>query len=151
MLKILNNCRKCKPCTVADIVSNLEKFRNCLRYLLNKNAFSEEVYSRGYSKTAATPSLYELLKLNKRDIPLRHIFSRSGSYNHECARWLTQSLSDLRQHPSNIPDTFQFLYKISNCNFSNQTMVSFDAFTSIPTTYTINLILDSIFANTCTD
>ena len=58
----------------------------------------------------------------------------SGSLNHECTRWLSHSLNNLR-HPTNIPDTFQFLTKLSEHNITNQTMVSFDVkslFTNIP-------------------
>ena len=93
-----------------------------------------------------------LPKLHKR-IPLRPILSCSGSFNYECAHWLSHSLNNLRQHPTNIPDTFQFLAKLSENNITNQTMVSFDVkslFTNIPTTYTTHLILDSIFSSGCT-
>ena len=63
--------------------------------------------------------------------------------------WLTA-----RQHPTNIPYTFQFLTKLSEHNITNQTMASFDVkslLTNISTTYTTNLILDSIFNNGCTN
>ena len=54
---------------------------------------------------------------------------------------------------TNITDTFRFLTKLSEDNSTNQTMVSVDIknlFANIPTTYTTNLILDSIFSNGCT-
>ena len=81
------------------------------------------------------------------------MLSCSGSLNHVCARWLSHSLSILRQHPTNIPDTFQFLTKLSEDYITNLTMVSFDVnslFTNIFTTYTTHLILNSIFSNGCT-
>ena len=73
------------------------------------------------------------------------------SIKHECAHWLSHSLNDLRQHPTNNLNTLQFPTKLSeHINITNQTMVSFDVkslFKNNPTTYTTNLILDSIFNN----
>ena len=85
---------------------------------------------------------------------MRPILSSSGSFNHECARWLSQSLANLRQHPTNISDTFTFLSKISNHSFANQTMVSFDVkslFINIPLSFTLNLILESIYVDNTTE
>ena len=61
---------------------------------------------------------------------------------------------NLSQISDNIPDTFTFLSKISNHNFANQTMVSFDVkslFTNIPLSFTLNLILESIYVDNTTE
>jgi len=95
-------------------------------------------------------TLYGLPKLHKPGVPFRPIFFFIGSYNHNCARWLSQSLSNLWQHPTNIKDSFDFLNTLSNQNIGSETTVSFDVkslFTNIATTFTTNFILDSIFTD----
>ena len=154
MHKILDDRTKFMTCNQDTNLSNLTKFQRSLYYLNSKKALCSEIYSRIYPTSTTTPSLYGLPKLHKPGIPLRPILSSSGSFNHECARWLSQSLANLRQHPTNISDTFTFLSKISNHNFANQTMVSFDVkslFTNIPLSFTLNLILESIYVDNTTE
>ena len=126
MHKILDDRTKFMTCNQDTNLSNLTKFQRSLYYLNSKKALCSEIYSRIYPTSTTTPSLYGLPKLHKPGISLRPFLSSSGSFNHECARWLSQSLANLRQLPTNIPDTFTFLSKISSHNFVNQTMMSFD-------------------------
>ena len=145
---------KFMPCNQDTNLSNLTKFQRCLYYLNSKKALCNEIYSRIYLTSTATPSLYELPKLQKPEIPLRLILFSSGSFNHECARWLSQSLANLRQYPTNIPDTFIFLSKISNRNFANQTRLPFDVkslFTNNLLSFALNLILESIYVDNTTE
>ena len=153
MLTILNDQSKFKPCNHDTSLSNLTKFQRSLYYLNSKKGIPNDVYEKIYPAATTTLSLYGLPKFHKTGIPLRPILSCSGSFNHECTRCLSLSLNNLRQHPTNTPDTFQFLAKLSEHNITNQIMVSYDVkslFTNISTIYTTNLILDSIFSKGCT-
>ena len=83
-------------------------------------------------------------------LPLRPILSSTGSYNHECATWLSEILTPLRHHPSSLKDTFDFLDKIKNLTPGNKLMASLDVkslFTNVPVNFTIDLILNNIFNN----
>ena len=117
MLTILNDQSKFKPSNHDTSLSNLTKFQRSLYYLKSKTAILNDVYEKIYPTATTTPSLYGLPKLHKPGIPLRPILSCSGSFNYECARWLSHSLNNLRQHPTNIPDTFQFLTKLSDISY----------------------------------
>ena len=78
----------------------------------------------------------------------------SGSFNDKSAQWLLLSLANLKQHSTNITDTFTFLYKISNHNLASQTMVSFDVnspFANIPLSFTLNLILEFTYVDKSTE
>ena len=152
MYDILNDVSKFLPCNHDTSLANLTKFQRFIYYLKTKIALSDEIYSRIHPTSTTTPSLYGLPKLHKPGVPLRPILSCCGSYNHECARWLSQSLVNLRQHPTNTPGTFHFLTKLSSQNIKNHTIVSFDVkslFTNIPTSFTTQLVLDNIFKNDC--
>jgi len=74
--------------------------------------------------------------------------SFSGSFNHECAKWLSDILAPLREHPSNLKDMFQFSSEIKDQSLEDSIMYSYDVislFTNIPLKFTIELILNSIF------
>ena len=82
--------------------------------------------------------------------PLRPILSSTGSYNRECATWLSEILTPLRHHPSSLKDTFNFLDKIKNLTPGNKLMANLDVkslFTSVPVNFTIGLMLNNIFNN----
>ena len=155
MYDILNDVSQFLPCNHDSSLANLTKFQRSIYYLKTKKALSDEIFSRIHPTSTATPSLYGLPKLHKPGVPPRPILSCCGSYNHECARWLrwlSQSLVNLRQHPTNTPDTIHFLTKLSSQNIKNHTMVSFDVkslFTNVPTSFTTQLILHNIFKNDC--
>ena len=89
-------------------------------------------------------------KTHTDNTPLRPILSSTGSYNHECATWLSEILTPLRHHPSSLKDTFDFLDKIKNLTPGNKLMASLDVkslFTNVPVNFTIGLILNNIFNN----
>ena len=55
--------------------------------------------------------------------------------HNECAVWLSENLTPLREHPSNIKDTFDFVTRILSSKPGPNHMVSFDVkslFTNIP-------------------
>ena len=51
---------------------------------------------------------------------MRPILSSIGSYNHECAAWLSVILTPLRQHTSVVKDTSDFLNDISGLSINNK-------------------------------
>jgi len=78
---------------------------------------------------------------------LQPILSSIGSFNHDCAKWLSD-LSELRHHETCVKDTLTFLSLLQDRSSSGKIMTSFDKtslFTKVPVEFTINLILDSVF------
>ena len=76
------------------------------------------------------------------------------SYNHECAKWLSEILTPLRHHSTTVKDTFDFLHRLDSISIDDKIMGSFDVrslFTNIPVNFTINLILENIFTNDVKD
>jgi len=81
-------------------------------------------------------------------MPLRPILSSIGSFSYDCAKWLSDSLSELRHHETCVKDTLTFLSLLQDRSSSGKIMTSFDVtslFTNVPVDFTINLILDSVF------
>ena len=105
-------------------------------------------YQRIYPTLAATPTLYGLPKVHKDGTPLKPILASTGSFNHECTKWLSDILSPLRSHSTNLKDTFSFSDKVKNLSLNDSVMYSFDVvsfFTNIPLQFILQLILDTIF------
>ena len=70
------------------------------------------------------------------------------SFAYECAVWLSEILTPLREHPSNIKDTFDFVTRILSSKPAPNHMVSFDVkslFTNIPIDFVIDQILEKSF------
>ena len=85
---------------------------------------------------------------------MRSILSSIGSYNHECAAWLSEILTPLRHHQAIVKDSFKFLQRISNLNASDKIMASLDVkslFTNVSVNFTIDLVLKSVFSNNTTE
>ena len=148
MLKILNDRTKFVPVGKDDNLRKLDQFQRCIRYLKGKGAIINEDYQRIYPTSAATPTMYGLSKVHKDGTPLRPILASTGSFNHECSKWLSDILSPLRSHSTNLKDTFSFIDKVKNFSLNDSVMYSFDVvslFTNIPLQFTLQLILDTIF------
>ena len=111
---------------------------------------STEDYKRIKPISTTIPTLYGLPKIHKQNNPMRPILCSTGSYNHQCATWLTEILTPLRHHQTILKDTFEFLDKIKHVSIKDKIMASFDVkslFTNILLQFTIKLILDQIFSN----
>ena len=148
MLKILNDHTKFVPVGKDDNLQKLDQFQRCIRYLKGKGAITNEDYQRIYPTSAATPTMYGLPKVHKDGTPLRPILASTGFFNHECAKWLSDILSPLRSHSTNLKNTFSFIDKVKNFSLNDSVMYSFDVvslFTNIPLQFTLQLILDTIF------
>ena len=142
---ILNNQLKFKKMDSNSSLSNLKHFQSFLARLKKKKALSSEDNQRIRPTSTTILTLYGLPKIYKDNNPKRPILSSIGSYNHECAAWLSEILTLLRQHTSVVKDTFDFLNDISGFSINNKVMASFDVrslFTNIPVQFTIDLILN---------
>ena len=72
-------------------------------------------------------SLSGLLKLHKNVVPLRPILASTGSFNYKLAKWFSDKLASLRDHPTNLKNSFEFIDQIGKIdNLHNKTLVSFD-------------------------
>ena len=98
--------------------------------------------------------LYGHPKLHKDGIPLLPTLASTGSFNYQSAVRLNKILMPLREHDSNIKDTFDFQEKLSNMvNLSSKILASFDAkslFTNIPVDFTMQIILKKLFPDKST-
>ena len=75
---------------------------------------------------------------------LRPILLAICSFNHEATKWLTRKLSFLRDHPTNIKNSFRFIDNIKNKCFQNKIMDPFQVkslFTVIHVLFTKALII----------
>ena len=92
--------------------------------------------------------MYGLPKVHEDGAPLSPIQASTGSFNHECAKWLSDILSPLRSRSTDLKDTFSFIDKVKNLSLNDSGMYSFDVvslFTYILLQFTLQLILDTIF------
>ena len=148
---ILKDKTKFQPKKSNANLENLKKFHGFLSRLKRKGALGENVYNEIRPTAAVTPALYGLPKVQKDNIPLRPILCSIGSFTYQCDSWLSKSLSELRWHQSTAKDTFEFLRIIADHELHrNRIMCSFDVkslFTNIPVDFTVNLILDKVFAD----
>ena len=91
-------------------VKNLEKFQNCFNRLKReKTPIDEDFYERIRPFAAVTLTLYGSPKPHKKAYPCRPVFASSDRFNYKCAFWFSEILNPLRQHPTNVKDTFEFV------------------------------------------
>ena len=130
-------------------VRNLEKFQNCLNRLKRGKHLDKDIYERIRPFAAVTPTLYGLSKTHKKAYPCRPVVASNDCFSYKCASWLNEILNPLRQPPTNIKDTFEFVKRIQESSHKqNSIMVSFDVeslFTNIPVDFVIDLILNKIY------
>ena len=150
MKLILCDRTKFQPANHNNNLQQLQKLQQFLVRLKKRKAIDDEVYQHIRLIFASTPTLFGLPKIHKNDTPLRLILSSVGSYNHKCAKWLSEILTPLHHHSTTVKDTFDFLHRFHNNSIDNKIMGSFDVrslFTNIPVDFTINFILEIIFTN----
>ena len=105
-------------------------------------AISQEEYYRIRPTAAATPTLHGLPKFRIENVPMSSILSCIGSYNRECAAWLSEIFAPLRHHQATVKDSFEFLRCISNLSASDKITASLDVkslFANVPVNFTIDL------------
>ena len=82
---------------------------------------------------------------------MRPIISAILTYNYKLAKYLVEILTEplLKDNKFVLKDTFDFVNKVSKLNTnSDKYMISFDVeslFTNVPTTETIEIILNRIY------
>ena len=95
---------------------------------------------------APTPKALKSFSNAQKTQQVFYLAMKKKSY--DCAKWLSNSLSELRHHETCVKDTLTFLSLLQDKSSSGKIMTSFDVtslFTNVPVDFTINLILDSIF------
>ena len=92
--------------------------------------------------------------IKRTNCPCRPVLASTGCYTYACASWLSEILSPLRQHPTNLKDTFEFVDRMQQVKFKNNSvMVSFDVkslFTNIPVDFVTDIILKEIYGSDST-
>ena len=126
--------------------------KRCKKMKNATGCFGSDVLARSIrshkTQLEYTPTMYGLPKIHKPDMPLRPILSSVGSFSYDCAKWLSDSLSELRHHETCVKDTLLFLSLLQDRSSSGKITTTFDVtslFTNVPVNFTINLILDSVF------
>ena len=147
---ILNDQLIFKKMDSVNSLSNLKHFQSFLTRLKKKKSAQPRILSenKAHINDNTYIILYGLPKIQKVINPMRSILSSVGSYNHECAAWLSEILTPLCQRTSVVKDTFDFLNDISGLSINNKVMASFDVkslFINIPVQFTIDLRLDQIY------
>ena len=149
MEDILNDDKTFKKVPFDDNIGNLQKFQQFLYRSKKNGCLDDDVYQSLRPTAASTPTLYGLPKLHKTGIPLRPILASTGSFTYKSAKWLSDKLASLRDHPTNLKDSFEFMDQIRKIdNLHTKTLVSFDVkslFTNIPIDFTIKLVLNQLF------
>ena len=151
---VLLDTKRFKQVNYDNNIHNLDKFRKCLNYLKRKGSLEQEIYARIRPSAAVTPTLYGLLKIHKEDCPCRPVLASTDCNTYECASWLSEILSPLWQHPTNLKDTFEFVDRMQQVKFKNNfVMLSFDVkslFTNIPVDFVAAIILKEIYGSDST-
>ena len=135
-------------------IHNFDKFQKSLYYLKRKGSLEQEIYDRIWPSAAVTPTLYGLPKIHKEDYPCRPVLASTNCYTYECASWFSEILSPPRQHPTNLKDTFEFVDRMQQVKFKNNSvMMSFDVknlFTNIPVDFVTDIISKEIYGSDST-
>ena len=151
---VLSDTKRFKQVNYDNNIHNLDKFQKCLYYLKRKGSLEQEIYDRIKPSAAVTPTLYGLPKIHKENCPCHPVLASTDCYTYECALWLSEILSPLRQHPTNLKDTFEFVDRMQQVKFKNNSvMVSFDVkslFTNIPVDFVTDIILKEIYGSDST-
>ena len=149
MEDILNDDKTFKKVPFDDNIGNLQKFQQFLYRLKKNGCLDDDVYRSLRPTAASTPTLFGLPKLHKNGIPLHPILASTGSFTYKSAKWLSNKLASLRDHPTNLKDSFEFIDQIRKIdNLHSKTLVSFDVkslFTNISVDFTIKLVLNQLF------
>lgn len=115
----------------------------------SKRRIPDAVYKKILPSGSRAGVLYGLPKVHKKGSPLRPIISAVKTYNYELAKYLDGILKPLVNSKYMLNDTYDFVNKVSLLDVEkNKYMVSFDVeslFTNVPTTETIEIILDLAF------
>ena len=121
------------------------KLVNLLKKIKAEGGISDQLYKKIYPTGAVAPKFYGLLKIHKRDIPIRAIVSSRGSINFEVAQELSRILRPLvGSFPHHIKNTGVFVQQLKGIILkANENIVSYDVsalFTLVPIDPAISII-----------
>ena len=129
--------------TLAAEISKLEdKLNRSLRILKKDSIISESTYKSLFATGSQPGLLYGLAKTHKSNVPLRPILSEINTYHYKLSKFLVPLISYTTTNQYTIKDSFSFAKEITNLNFPDVTMASFDIkslYTNIPLEETISI------------
>ena len=123
-----------------------------------KSKFSKAEYSKLYPSASQPGLFFGLAKVHKlkdgeadvKDLPLRPVISNIGTATYQVSKYLAKLLSPLTKNERNIESTKDFICKLKKMKIKDgYKMVSLDVvslFTKVPLDYTIQVILDKVYA-----
>ena len=133
-----------------DKITDLAEFQRFLYYTKKKNFLGKDIYDRIRPTSAVPPTLYGLPKLHKKGYPCRpNLASKGSCYTYEGVAWLNEILAPLREHPTDIKDTFDLVSRLSKINLSRTHMASIDVISLYKhsTSFAIDVVLQKIYSN----
>ncbi|CAF1092774.1 unnamed protein product, partial [Didymodactylos carnosus] len=114
--ELLNDKRAFKKLKSNLTIRREHEFINFLLKLKRNKLITEDDYKIMRERTGSrTPEAYFLVKVHKNNLSLGPIISSYDSYNYNTAKYLANLLaSALKDAPSYVKDTFDFVDKIQN-------------------------------------
>ena len=125
-----------------------DKLQRFLRLLLIEKVITKENYKLLFPSGSSPGILYGLPKVHKTGCPIRPILSAISTFNYNLAKFLVPFLEPVTHNEFTITNTYEFVSDLSNIDFKQFTMASFDVeslFTNIPLDETIEIIIDNLF------
>ena len=156
MKPILNDTTKfldLGPVTNKDNTAKIEsRIQRRLLQLRKGSLISKQVYEPIRPTGSQQPRMYGLLKIHKKNVPLRPILSMTGSAQHQLAKWLTSLLQPVFQNLSYtcVFDSFTFVKEVRKFTFfpSSIFLCSFyisSLLTNVPLAETIKICADAFY------
>ncbi|CAF1346857.1 unnamed protein product, partial [Didymodactylos carnosus] len=129
-----------------------KKFIKFLLKLKKKNAIDKNEYKRMRPDAGSrTPEAYFLVKVHKKNQPLRPIISSYDAYNYKTAKYIADLLSPaMKEGHSFINDSFNFVNKIHANKDKSGLMFSLDVsslFTTVPLEKSIDIAIKKVSFN----
>ena len=132
-----------------------DKVNNLLRKLKRLNSISTDMYNKLFCTGTNPGILYGLPKIHKVDFSnkfqFRPIFAAYSTPAYNISKYLVPHLAHLATNEYTIDNSYTFVSQLSDITYDdNIFMTSFDVsnlYTNIPLIETVNIILDSLFAN----
>ena len=93
--KLLEDTATYRPIQTDPTSKHKAKLINILKNIKAETGMSDNIYRRMYPTGASSPKFYGLLKIHKKDIPLRPIISSIGSVTYGVAKELARILKPL--------------------------------------------------------
>ena len=119
-----------------------DKLNRTLRKFRDDSFIDKATYKYLYASGSQIGYLYGLPKIHKPNIPLRPILSAIDTFNYRLSKFLVPLLSPITTNKYTVRDSFTFAKEITNLDFKDVTMTSFDVkslYTNIPLEETISI------------